>query len=65
MKSKQAKKKAQMGRPLGSGRYGVMLRCSITKEMDAKLVQRQAATGERTISDVVRKILAKDLGTEP
>jgi hypothetical protein len=33
--------------------------------MSAKLVQRQVVMGERTISDVVRKILAKDLGTEP
>jgi hypothetical protein len=65
MKPKQAKKKPRMGRPPGTGRYGEMLRLSITKEMSAKLVQRQLLMGERTISDVVRKILAKELGVEP
>jgi hypothetical protein len=65
MAKQTPKRRTRRGRRKGSGQYTEFLRLSISKEMSAKLVQRQVVMGERTISDVVRKILAKDLGTEP
>jgi hypothetical protein len=65
MAKRTPKKRTRKGRRKGSGKYTEFLRLSISNEMSAKLVQRQVVMGERTISDVVRKILAKDLGAEP
>jgi hypothetical protein len=61
--AKKAKKK--VGRPKGTGRYGVKTQLYLSEDMQTRITKWGLENGAASFPDAIRLILAKELGVRP